>query len=167
MKNLIIFIILSLSLITLSKANSTINVSMRIVTQHDHNKSVGSITLENSHFGLMIIPHLKDLPPGLHGFHVHVHPDCGQEGLSAGGHLDPTKTNQHLGPYNVNGHLGDLPVLYINKKGEDSTPIVAPKLTLAMVKGHSLMIHLYGDNYSDKPQKLGGGGPRLACGVIK
>ena len=24
-----------------------------------------------------------------------------------------------------------------------------------------------GDNYSDQPQKLGGGGARLACGIIE
>ncbi|MRR17699.1 MAG: superoxide dismutase [Cu-Zn] SodC1, partial [Deltaproteobacteria bacterium] len=31
----------------------------------------------------------------------------------------------------------------------------------------SLMIHVGGDNYSDVPEKLGGGGGRLACGVVK
>ncbi|WP_324128836.1 superoxide dismutase family protein, partial [Acinetobacter baumannii] len=29
------------------------------------------------------------------------------------------------------------------------------------------MIHAGGDNYSDSPQPLGGGGARIACGVIK
>jgi Cu-Zn family superoxide dismutase len=29
------------------------------------------------------------------------------------------------------------------------------------------MIHSGGDNYSDVPEKLGGGGGRIACGVIK
>ncbi len=28
------------------------------------------------------------------------------------------------------------------------------------------MIHAGGDNYSDTPEKLGGGGARVACGVI-
>ena len=28
------------------------------------------------------------------------------------------------------------------------------------------MIHAGGDNYSDQPQPLGGGGARIACGVI-
>jgi Cu-Zn family superoxide dismutase len=28
------------------------------------------------------------------------------------------------------------------------------------------MIHQGGDNYSDDPKKLGGGGARVACGVI-
>jgi Cu-Zn family superoxide dismutase len=29
------------------------------------------------------------------------------------------------------------------------------------------MIHAGGDNYSDHPEKLGGGGARIACGVVK
>jgi Cu-Zn family superoxide dismutase len=29
------------------------------------------------------------------------------------------------------------------------------------------MIHESGDNYSDTPKKLGGGGGRIACGVVK
>jgi superoxide dismutase, Cu-Zn family len=29
------------------------------------------------------------------------------------------------------------------------------------------MIHSGGDNYSDAPAPLGGGGARIACGVIK
>jgi len=28
------------------------------------------------------------------------------------------------------------------------------------------MIHAGGDNYSDEPAKLGGGGARMACGVV-
>jgi Cu-Zn family superoxide dismutase len=29
-----------------------------------------------------------------------------------------------------------------------------------------MMIHAGGDNYSDKPKALGGGGKRVACGII-
>jgi Cu-Zn family superoxide dismutase len=29
------------------------------------------------------------------------------------------------------------------------------------------MIHAGGDNYADKPAPLGGGGERIACGVIQ
>jgi len=35
------------------------------------------------------------------------------------------------------------------------------------LKGHALMIHQGGDNYADTPEKLGGGGARAACGVVK
>jgi len=37
---------------------------------------------------------------------------------------------------------------------------------LADLAGHSLMIHAGGDNHSDHPMPLGGGGARIACGVV-
>ncbi|HAQ86214.1 MAG TPA: superoxide dismutase [Cu-Zn] SodC1, partial [Pseudomonas sp.] len=44
----------------------------------------------------------------------------------------------------------------------------APRLkSLGDLKGHALMVHEGGDNYSDEPKPLGGGGARVACGVIE
>ena len=44
----------------------------------------------------------------------------------------------------------------------------APRITDAsQLQGKALMIHAGGDNYADQPQPLGGGGGRIACGVIK
>lgn len=133
-------------------------------TQH---ASVGTVTLKDSYFGLLIIPNLHGLSKGLHGFHVHVHPDCGNHGLNAGGHFDPMKMGKHLGPYNNQGHLGDLPALFVNGKGRAVHPVLAPRLKVKEIIGHSLMIHEGGDNYADTPKPLGGGGSRVACGVIK
>jgi len=28
------------------------------------------------------------------------------------------------------------------------------------------MVHAGGDNFSDQPEPLGGGGPRIGCGVV-
>lgn len=85
--------------------------------------------------------------------------------MTAGGHLDPQKTEHHLGPYNPKGHLGDLPAIYINADGSVTTPVLAPRIKVNDIIGHSLMIHNGDDNYSDTPQ-LGGAGPRMVCGVI-
>lgn len=126
--------------------------------------SLGQILFEDSKYGLLIIPQLSKLPVGLHGFHIHQNPDCGANGMNAGGHLDPTNTNKHQGPYGK-GHLGDLPVLTTNSNGEANTPILAPRLTTLKIQGHAIMIHEGGDNYSDTPP-LGGGGARIGCGKI-
>ena len=84
----------------------------------------------------------------------------------AAGHFDPSDTNKHLGPYK-SGHLGDLPVLVVNTDGTASTAVLAPRLKhLSEISNHALMIHVGGDNYSDEPEKLGGGGMRMVCGVI-
>jgi len=45
--------------------------------------------------------------------------------------------------------------------------VLAPRLKMTDVKGHALMVHAGGDNYSDNPEKLGGGGARIACGVAQ
>ena len=89
-------------------------------------------------------------------------------GLAAGGHWDPHQTKKHSYPWSDDAHLGDLPALYADADGNSSNPVLAPRLkSLDEIKGHSLMIHEGGDNHSDHPVALGGGGPRMACGVIK
>jgi len=35
------------------------------------------------------------------------------------------------------------------------------------LKGRAVMVHAGGDNFSDQPAALGGGGARVACGVIE
>lgn len=126
--------------------------------------SLGQVSFEDSKYGLLIKPQLSGLPVGLHGFHIHQHPDCGVGGMSAGGHFDPGTTNSHQGPYGE-GHLGDLPVLATNNNGEANISLLAPRLTTQDIQGHAIMIHAGGDNYSDTPP-LGGGGTRIGCGKI-
>lgn len=86
--------------------------------------------------------------------------------LAAGGHYDPAGTGKHEG-YEGQGHIGDLPVLTVAADGNASTDVAAPRLKMSDVKSRSLMIHAGGDNYSDLPAPLGGGGARIACGVVK
>ncbi|SRR5579885_1377414 len=146
---------------------ASVTIPMYLVSANGQGQSIGTITAEDSFCGVLLTPNLHGLPPGIHGFHVHVNPDCGNNGMAAGGHLDPGKTNEHDGPYNKHGHLGDLPVLIVNQDGTATLPTLAPRFKLAQIINHAFMIHAGGDNYSDKPEKLGGGGARIACGVIK
>lgn len=136
-----------------------------IYSTENQGKEIGQVEFMDSDYGLLIMPRLNSLPAGLHGFHLHQHSDCGDHGMSAGAHFDPKKTNTHLGPYQK-GHLGDLPVLYVSADGQATIPVLAPRLKTSDLKGLSVMIHAGGDNYSDTPP-LGGGGARIACGVVK
>lgn len=150
-----------------------VTVTMHAINASGVGDSVGTITAQDGKYGLALIPDLKQLSPGKHGFHVHQNPDCGPAekagkmapGVAAGGHYDPAGTGRHEGPAG-NGHLGDLPGLLVNGDGTATLPVVAPRLKVADLKGRALMIHAGGDNYSDQPKKLGGGGARVACGVI-
>lgn len=148
-------------------------VTVNLTSHSGIGEPVGVVQLADSDYGLLITPQLSGLPPGIHGLHIHANPACGPAekegrvvpGLAAGGHFDPQATGHHEGPYQA-GHLGDLPPLYVDDQGSATTPILAPRLTLQQVVDHALMIHQGGDNFSDTPSPLGGGGPRLACGVI-
>lgn len=162
-----ILLLICTCLVEVSVNAATIQVNMYRTTTQGQGPSVGSIILTDTRYGLLIIPNLTDLPPGIHGFHVHEHPSCDHHGEDAGGHLDPKQTGNHLGPYSNKGHLGDLPALTVNDKGVANLPILAPRLKVRNLKNHALMIHAGGDNYSDIPEKLGGGGARIACGVIQ
>ena len=126
---------------------------------------LGTVLVEDTDIGLRLSPSLTGLTPGPHGFHVHTNPDCGNGGRNAGGHYDPENTGRHEGPYG-NGHLGDLPVLSVNAAGAATVPVVAPRLSAGDLDGRALIVHGGGDNYSDFPLALGGGGPRVACGVV-
>jgi Cu-Zn family superoxide dismutase len=153
-------------LFTLNTAHALV-VDMKTVDANGNGTSIGTVTIEAAKCGVLITPNLHDLAPGTHGFHIHQFPSCADNAMAAGGHLDPKKTELHEGPYVNKSHLGDLPILNVDKDGNARLPTMAPRLTMKDFKDHALMIHLNGDNYSDTPEKLGGGGARIACGVIK
>lgn len=145
---------------------ASITVPMFLVADEGQGESIGTIKIEDTTCGVLLKPDLHKLPPGLHGFHIHEHPSCNKNGMDAGNHLDPQSTDKHQGPFDDTGHLGDLPFLVVNHDGTATLPSNAPRIKLDQLKGHALMIHQGGDNYSDRPDKNGGGGARIACGVI-
>ena len=134
---------------------------------------IGTVIISQTPEGVRFQPLLRGLSPGEHGFHIHEHPSCesgekdgiAMAALKAGGHYDPDQTGKHEGP-DGNGHRGDLPRLDVDEQGNATKAVVAPRLTLKELSGRSLMIHMKGDNYSDNPP-MGGGGARIACGVIE
>ena len=163
----------TLTLLSAASANAA-SIEMNFLDASGAMKPAGVIQYEDTKYGLLFTPQLTGLPAGLHGFHIHAKPNCGLAdmdgkpvpGAAAGGHWDPENTSQHMGPYSDLGHKGDLPAIYVNAEGVANYPVLAPRLKAADVAGHSLMIHAGGDNHSDHPMKLGGGGARLLCGVF-
>ncbi len=150
-----------------------LSVPMTAVDAKGPGASLGSIRIVETAYGLVMVPSLKGLRPGLHGFHVHENASCASlekdgamvAALAAGGHLDPQGTKRHGEPWG-DGHMGDLPALYVADDGSASNPVLAPRLKLTDVANRSLMIHAGGDNHADHPAPLGGGGARIACGVV-
>lgn len=148
-------------------------VQMSKVTDGGIGDGIGVITLSDTPAGLSLRVDLRGLPAGDRGFHVHEKGDCSpalRDGkpvaaLAAGGHYDALSSGRHEGPHGQ-GHSGDLPALKVDAQGNAQVNLTAPRLTLKEVRGRSIMIHEGGDNYSDQPKALGGGGARIACGII-
>lgn len=152
---------------------ASVTVTMHAVDADGVGPIIGTMVIEDTATGLRIVPNLHGLSEGQHGTHVHQNPACGAKekngkvvpGLAAGGHFDPQNAGRHEGP-GGGGHLGDLPVLYVDQAGRATRTMRAPRLKTSDLAGRAIVIHSGGDNYSDSPKKLGGGGSRAACGVV-
>jgi Cu-Zn family superoxide dismutase len=164
----------ALSLCIATAVAADLTVPMSLVDASGKATPAGSVRVTETAYGLVFTPSLTQLPPGLHGFHVHENASCApatKDGtataaLGAGGHFDPKGTKHHGEPWG-DGHLGDLPALYVAPDGTAVYPVLAPRMkSLAEIRGRSLMVHAGADNHADHPMPLGGGGARMACGVI-
>ncbi len=172
MKNLALALVVAVAAARAASADTV--VQMNLVDEKGVGADVGTITISESRYGLVFTPALRGLPPGLHGFHVHENPSCEPKekdgkmvaALAAGGHFDPAKTGKHDTPWG-DGHLGDLPPLYVAADGTATQPVLGPRPKATDVAARSLMVHAGGDNHADHPAPLGGGGARVACGVVQ
>jgi len=161
-----------MSVASFAAFSADLSIPMALATDTGPGAAVGTVTVTESPYGVVFTPNLTGLPPGLHGFHLHEGSSCGpstKDGKTvpagaAGGHYDPAASKVHGTPWG-DGHKGDLPPLYVDADGRATQPVLAPRLKLTEVQGHALMVHANGDNHSDHPSPLGGGGGRIACGV--
>lgn len=161
-------------LLCCAHAQANVSVQLNFVNEKGVATTAGTVEITESKYGLVFTPKLSGLPAGLHGFHVHENPSCAAAEAAgkttpagaAGGHLDPSASKKHGTPWGE-GHLGDLPALYVDGSGNAAHPVLAPRLKLADVRKRALMVHAGGDNHADHPAALGGGGARMACGVIQ
>ena len=130
-------------------ASATAEATVNSISAAGVGARLGTVTFTDTAGGLLITPKLSGLPPGQHGFHIHEKGDCGPgmnqgkaaAGFAAGGHYDPAHTKKHLGPLSTAGHRGDLPVLDVDARGDATHPVTAPHLTVAEIRGRSVMIH--------------------------
>lgn len=168
-RTLVIALALSLSSTIALAAGQEVEINA--VSAEGVGKSLGSVSISESNGGVSLKVSVSGVADGDHGFHVHEKGDCGpamKDGKpvaaqAAGPHFDPKGTKSHKGP-GGGGHDGDLPKLVATAGKIDQT-VTIEGIKLDDIAGRSLMIHEGGDNYSDSPEN-GGGGPRIACGVI-
>jgi Cu-Zn family superoxide dismutase len=62
--------------------------------------------------------------------------------------------------------VGDLPAVHVNEDGSTIYRMLTYRVRLEQLRGHSIMLHKYGEAPVD-PALPRGGGERMACGIIK
>ncbi len=135
-------------------------------------KEIGSVTLEQTPNGVLIIAAIDDLPAGEHGFHIHETGICDPaEGFkTAGGHYAP-RSRSHGIKEAAGPHAGDMPNQYADDHGQLRAQVLNPAITLGPgfnslmdADGSALVIHEGADDYTSQPS--GAAGKRLACAVL-
>jgi Cu-Zn family superoxide dismutase len=134
-------------------------------------KDVGTLHISHMASATIFLLNLHDMPPGVHGIHIHAVGTCTPPSFdSAGPHFNPG--NSQHGSKNPKGpHAGDLQNITIPANGKLETSItLAGMLQLdgqgGMLDGDgaSIVIHANADDYTTDPS--GNSGPRIACAKI-
>lgn len=131
-------------------------------------QTVGEVLLTEAAYGTLVQAHLRNMPSGVHAFHVHAVGACDPPFTSAGGHFNPLGSNH--GFVDQDGmHAGDLPNVHVPASGELEFDVFAPRVRLDAAlfdsDGAAIVMHQGPDDYQSDP--AGAAGPRIACGVIE
>lgn len=135
-------------------------------------RPVGTVQLTSSSNGVVFRVELRDLPPGVHGFHIHAAGVCAPPFASAGGHFNPDSTDH--GFLNEDGpHAGDLANITVGNDGRAVAEMFSPLVTLSpdaqgsLVDGAktSFVLTEGPDDYRTNPD--GRSGRRIACGAVR
>jgi len=136
-------------------------------------RQVATATLsEQKTGGVKIKLEGDNLPPGVHGFHIHDRAVCVPPDFeSAGAHYNPTNS-KHGFDHSEGPHAGDLENITVSEDGTVFVEVEAPLVTLNpdgentlfTDEGTTLVIHAEPDDYISQP--AGNAGARIACGVI-
>lgn len=137
---------------------------------------VGRVTFVEAGAHLAVEARFTNLPPGIHGFHVHAVGRC-ERGTpafaSAGGHMV-------IGDQVHPAHAGDQPVLLVLADRSAELRFTTDRYKLADLQnpdGRAVIVHANADNYANVPTRYvrqpdattlstGDAGDRIACGVV-
>lgn len=139
------------------------------LTPTQGNAVSGTVRFTQQGNAVLVAGEVRGLAPNTeHGFHIHDKGDCSSgDGLSAGGHFNPTGT-AHGAHESNNHHAGDLASLKADANGVARFSYTSTSITVGdgstNVIGRGLIVHRDADDF--KTQPTGNSGPRLACAVI-
>ncbi len=165
-------ILLPILLIAGACATATDDDQLRAVTTlegRSGSNASGIVTFTEMADGtVQVRADLTNVPPGLHGFHVHEVGDCSApDASSAGGHFNPG-SHPHGSPNDPQHHAGDLGNIDASSAGRASLQMTTSGLTVSpgprSVVGKAVVLHATADDLESQPS--GAAGARIACGVV-
>lgn len=131
-------------------------------------QSVGRATATAVGGDIRLVVEGRNMPPGMHGAHVHTVGRCEAPTFeTAGGHWNPT-TRQHGMENPAGPHAGDAPNLDVQSDGSGTLTFTLPGGTFDGLfdgDGSAMMIHAGPDDMKTDPS--GNSGGRIACGVFR
>jgi Cu-Zn family superoxide dismutase len=117
--------------------------------------------------GTEVVVDLTNVPPGVHGFHIHEGASCADDAKAAGGHFNPNNM-PHADPQAASHHAGDFGNVIADDKGEVHATFVTNSVTVAAgtmsAIGRAVVLHANPDDLTTQPS--GNAGGRIACGVV-
>ena len=129
-------------------------------------RQVGLVTSRRGAGAVVVHVQLRNVPPGVHGIHIHEYPKCEPPTFgTAGAHWNWTsKQHGHKNPQGY--HVGDLGNIMVGSDGvaEKSFSIPAKDWEPNLKNGLSVVIHSHPDD--DRTDPSGKSGERIACGLL-
>lgn len=129
--------------------------------------ATGTVHFQDVADGTQVVVDLTNVPPGVHGFHIHEGASCADDAKAAGGHFNPNNM-PHADPQAASHHAGDFGNVTADDKGEVHLTFVTHSVSVAAgttsVIGHAVVLHANADDLTTQP--AGNAGARIACGVV-
>ena len=129
-------------------------------------KVQGHITFTQVDGKVKVVAVITGLTPGKHGFHIHEYGTWSEDGMSSGGHFNPTGA-KHADVTDSPRHVGDLGNITADENGKATLELEDAHLTFhgpTSIIGRGVVVHEKADDLTTQPS--GDAGGRLAVGVI-
>jgi Cu-Zn family superoxide dismutase len=144
------------------------NAAIALISPASASTCHGTVKFVQDGANVKVIADLEDVPPGVHGFHIHEFGDCSApDGTSAGSHYDAAGTMHHGKPEDMTKHSGDLGNLTADANGKAHYEITVSGISIsggsAPILGRGVIVHAKPDDFG---QPVGNAGGRIGCGVI-